>query len=288
MKLFFAPVLVAEFQRVRGKLISNLVISNILIYKTAHAPANPFYGLVRLPFAMAKARDMSPLTWVNEDRRAGLYNPTPRAGLDRRRGGVMTRVIDRLHDDHINLARLLHVLEEQIGLFRSGRVSDYDLIGDILDYMLNYPDVCHHPIEDRVYRLLRKRNPATAESLDDLEEQHKTLAERIRRFAAAVRNVRDDAQVQRDWFVAMAEDLVLYWRQHMIAEETQILPAALASLSPKDWAEVEGAFNHWKDPLFGETVGPGYRRLYRKIVRATCRPLSMESAHSLEPSEPRA
>lgn len=200
----------------------------------------------------------------------------------------MTRVIDRLHDDHINLARLLHGLEEEIDLFRRGHVPDYDLIGDILDYMLDYPNACHHPIEDRLYRRLRERDPAMAESLDDLEKDHTALAERVRRFTVAVHNVRDDAQVPRDWFLALAEDLILFWRQHMTAEETQILPAALAALTPADWADIEDAFKHWRDPLFGGTVGSGYRRLYRKITRAACRPLSSESARRFEPGEPRA
>jgi len=200
----------------------------------------------------------------------------------------MTRVIDRLHDDHINLARLLHGLEEQIDLFRHEHVPDYDLIGDILDYMLDYPDACHHPIEDHVYRRLRERAPTTAGSLDDLEKEHKTLAERVRCFATVVHNVRDDAQVPRDWFLALAEDLILLWRQHMTTEETQILPAALAALTPEDWTEIENAFKHWQDPLFGRLAGSSYRRLYHKITRAACRPLSSESTLGLEPGEPRA
>ena len=57
----------------------------------------------------------------------------------------MTDIIDSLHEDHANLAKLLDALERQLGLFDQGETPDYDIVRGVVDYCLGYPDLYHHP-----------------------------------------------------------------------------------------------------------------------------------------------
>ena len=67
----------------------------------------------------------------------------------------MAEVVRQLRQEHTSMARLLDVLERQIAVFRQGGDPDYDLIEAVVEYCLTYPDQCHHPKEDLVFRCWR-------------------------------------------------------------------------------------------------------------------------------------
>ena len=74
----------------------------------------------------------------------------------------MVGVVESLHQDHANLAKLLNAIERQIDALEAGGVPEYDIVQGALDYCLNYPDLCHHPKEDLVFKRLQARNPSAA------------------------------------------------------------------------------------------------------------------------------
>lgn len=180
---------------------------------------------------------------------------------------MSTKAIERLRADHLNMARLLHLLEAEVDAFEQGEVAQYDLIGDIVDYMLNYPDLCHHPVENQIYRLLAARVPAQAKAARAIEDEHGHIAEMTRRFAAAVHNVAAESQVPRDWFAAIAREFVQTMRDHMKAEETMFFPLALSHLTAADWKEVDAKLKAHTDPMSAGTVGDSYRALHRRLTQ---------------------
>ncbi|MBI2586127.1 MAG: hemerythrin domain-containing protein [Rhodospirillales bacterium] len=156
-------------------------------------------------------------------------------------GHPMPKILDDLHDDHMNMARLYDLLGRELMTFKNGELPDYELVQKILDYCLAYPDQVHHPKEDLVFRKLKARDPAAAESIGDLAEEHEKLAAFTRRFATALANVLEDEQLPRDWFVDLANDFLAFSRRHMQMEEVLLFPAARKLLTPADWAEIEKA-----------------------------------------------
>lgn len=183
----------------------------------------------------------------------------------------MPAVIESLRADHVNMARLLHLVEAEIGAFKAGKVPDYALLGDILDYLLNYPDLCHHPIENTIYRRLRRRVPAKADAVQEIEDEHGKIAELTRRFAAAVHNVTAESQIPREAFIELGDRFLDLMRRHMIAEETRFFPLALDNLGPQDWAEVKDEFSRHADPLFGSAVLEPYRALHGRLLGTVLR-----------------
>lgn len=184
----------------------------------------------------------------------------------------MPAVIETLRADHVNMARLLHLVEAEIGVFEAGKVPDYALLGDILDYLLNYPDLCHHPLENTIYRRLRDRVPAKADAVQEIEDEHGKIAELTRRFAAAVHNVATESLIPREAFVDLGNKFLDLMRRHMIAEETRFFPLALDNLGPNDWAEVEDVLARHADPLFGNAVLEPYRTLHARLLGTVLRP----------------
>jgi len=80
----------------------------------------------------------------------------------------MRSEILRLRQEHANFRKLLDLLEEQLDLFHRGESPSYQLMTDILHYMINYPDHFHHSREDAIFACLAKRDPGTAKSVEEL------------------------------------------------------------------------------------------------------------------------
>ncbi len=178
----------------------------------------------------------------------------------------MSKILDDLREDHRNLARLWDLLGRELKVFKDGGHPDYDLVETILDYCLNYPDLCHHPKEDLIYEKLVERDPAAAKTIGDLKKEHEKLASLTWRFSTAVSNVLEDEQLPRDWFMDIANDFLSFSRNHMQMEEVLFFPAARKCLTAKDWAELEASVENVNDPLFGEDKQEKYESLFREIM----------------------
>jgi hypothetical protein len=93
-------------------------------------------------------------------------------------------IIDFLRQEHRNIEKLLLVLEHELSLFVRGERPDYEVIRAVIAYFEVYPDVYHHPQEDIVFKRLKARDPAAAESVGDLAADHRSGAERLRRASS--------------------------------------------------------------------------------------------------------
>ncbi len=166
----------------------------------------------------------------------------------------MPAAIDAIRKEHRTMSRLLDLLETQIDLFEKTEQPDYDLMKEIIDYFLTFPDLYHHPKEDLIYRRLKKRAPDQVSEFGDLEEQHENVSDRLHTFTRAVVHVMLEAEMPRDKFVAMARDFITGERKHMEAEENVFFPAALRALNDEDWAEIDRKVSAFSDPLGGENI----------------------------------
>jgi hemerythrin-like domain-containing protein len=178
----------------------------------------------------------------------------------------MSKVIDRLREDHRNMARILDILARETCTFRDGGIADFDLIENILDYNLEYPDLFHHPAEDVIFQKLKGRDPATWKNLGDLAREHQQLHALTYRFAAAVRNVLLDQELPRGWLVDVATDYLTFARRHMQMEEVILFPLAKRTLTPAEWAEIRDEIASRPDPLQEVAVENRYRKLRQGIL----------------------
>lgn len=179
----------------------------------------------------------------------------------------MPEVLNRLHKEHADLTRLLDLLDQQLSLFTAGESADYDTIGAILRYCLEYPDAVHHPKEDLIYELLRDRDPALAAHVGDLEEEHRKLAEMTRSLASLIEQALAEEPVDREQVHDLTREFIHRYRQHIAREEGQIFPAAREVLSEEDWVSVDRKLGGKDDPLFGNVVADYYKTLRDDIER---------------------
>ncbi|MGP0061395.1 MAG: hemerythrin domain-containing protein [Beijerinckiaceae bacterium] len=163
-------------------------------------------------------------------------------------------IIGFLRQEHRNIEKLLLVLEQELGVFVRGQRPDYEVISAIISYFEVYPDAYHHPQEDIVFKKLKARDPTAAANIGDLEAEHRSGAERLRRVARAVQRVLADQEVLRHTINDIIRDFIAHERRHIAMEESDFFPAAVKALQPQDWAEIASALTELKDPLFSESV----------------------------------
>lgn len=177
----------------------------------------------------------------------------------------MSDTLFLLRLEHGNQSRLLGLLEDQVAAADAGRPMDEALLGLASEYFRDYPDRCHHPKEDLVYKLLSKRDPGSAAGLRDLVADHRRLHELALAFAAAVRQVGEEPQSAKPGPREVIREFAQHYRQHMREEEERFFPLAEARLSPDDWDTLDFAIFDRDDPLFDHAAEERFSALRQRI-----------------------
>ncbi len=179
----------------------------------------------------------------------------------------MSKIVLILLEEHRNIDKLLLVLEQELEVFDRSKGPDYEIMQAVIQYFQDYPENCHHPKEDMVFEKLKLRDPATATRIGETETEHQVEADRVRRFAQAVDDILAGREFLRQDFHKIVRDFIEHQRQHMDKEERLLFPAAIKSLRPEDWADIDARLNDVKDPLFSGAIETKFHALERTILR---------------------
>lgn len=178
------------------------------------------------------------------------------------------RIVQQLVRDHRNMAGLLDVLREELGRYRQTRHLDFEVLCRLIDYILNFPQLRHHPREDLIFKRLGQTDPSMRQRMEQVLSEHDELADLTRRLSAAIRNLWQEVEMPRHEFESLVETYIATYRRHMHQEEETYFPLALMHLKPAEWAEIEAeAASSGTDPLFGGKTDAEYQALHDRILR---------------------
>ena len=182
-------------------------------------------------------------------------------------GVIVSGQIAAWHAEHLNFARLLRLLEAQVGLFAHGEEPDYTLMEDIVYYLQHFPDVHHHRYENEIFRRMGERDPLLRPLITKLLQEHRVIAAAGAGLLEQLDAVAGGAVVARSRLEAAAATYLGYYRAHLDAEESVALPRAGELLDARDWADVARvvAENSRDDPLFGPQTEQRFRALRLNI-----------------------
>jgi hemerythrin-like domain-containing protein len=146
----------------------------------------------------------------------------------------------------------------------------------MLFYIDEFPERLHHTKESELlFPKVRARVPELAETLDRLDRDHGQGERAVRELEHLLLAFEVMGESRRDAFEQAVERYIASYLNHMAVEETEILPAAQAHLTPEDWAELDAAFAANKDPLAGHEPDEGYRPLFHKILNSAPAPIGL-------------
>lgn len=181
----------------------------------------------------------------------------------------MTDLLDRLAHEHRRLARLLDLLEGLLDQFHDGVEPDYELMCELLEYMIDYSDQVHHPSEDLIFERVLALPDHGHEVLRRAIKEHETLGQVNRRFKESLEGIVHEEVLPRDEVERQGRELVAMLRDHMRREDQEAFPIAREALSAADWQELAQGAPNAADPVFGQPDPERFRAIYARLRSET-------------------
>ena len=180
----------------------------------------------------------------------------------------MSPLLQKLHEEHKDMARLLFALRSQIDSYCQHQSSNVSLILDALDYVSTYPERWHHPFEDVIFKRLLEYplSPGERTVVNDTLLDHDRLEVVTAELSQAFRNVSYDIAVPISVLQLKAGEYLELQLRHLDIEELEIYPLAMEYLTEDDWDELEDAAEPIEDPLFGDMVRSNYEHLFLAVI----------------------
>jgi hemerythrin-like domain-containing protein len=179
----------------------------------------------------------------------------------------MTDTIAVWRAEHLNFAKLLDILEEQLERFHTDEGPNYELMLDIMFYMTHYSDLLHHPREDLALAKIKERQASVGPLVDELTRQHVLIKECGEDLVTDLDGIVNGSILSREQVEIPGRNYIANFRTHMQTEEAEILPLAAKLLSAGDWSRIERTVRHLEDPLFGGGAEHRYAALRQEIAR---------------------
>ncbi len=170
------------------------------------------------------------------------------------------------HEEHEYFRRLLQLLQHELDRFACGETPNYSLMLDVICYLRDWSDVYHHPREDEVFRRLALLQPAERTAIARLQQEHRVIAAAGDSLRRLLEEVEAGGVVARSEIEVAAATYLVYYGNHIAAEEESILPLAAKSLSAQDWQAARDAAPSRSDPLFGDHPHERFSELRRRIA----------------------
>jgi len=170
------------------------------------------------------------------------------------------------HTEHVYFNQLLALLQREVDVFHSGEQPNYQLMLDIITYLREYSDRCHHPREEVAFARLAQRCPDLEPALARLSQEHRVIAEAGEALLAALQSVLEGSVIPRAQVEVAAATYLVYYGNHIAKEEEDVLARAAKELSAEDWEAVRTALPPMRDPLFDGDPAERYRALRRQIA----------------------
>ena len=178
----------------------------------------------------------------------------------------MHKIMADLHQDHHNLARVLRIMESQLEHLVEGKHENLFLMQDATKYIQNYPDLIHHPKENKVFEVFKSRSDDAADIVARLSKEHQELPKATIKFQLML----DDAinglgLVNREELVEKIKGFIKNEWEHMNLEEDVLFPLIDTTLTDDDWNVLDSQISEMSDPLFSDKIEESYKNLYQSI-----------------------
>lgn len=163
-------------------------------------------------------------------------------------------VVDRLLIDHKRLSQILAIIEELAERLDELRDNERHVLISGIDYISEYPDAVHHPLEDRLFRHLLE-TPLSDRERDQVvknEAAHAELSRATSQVLEDLDNLHTSSAGRTSALKSSLSEYLDLQRRHMQFEEKHVFPLADKHLPKEALRELGTAQEQPSDPLFDE------------------------------------
>jgi len=190
-----------------------------------------------------------------------------------------------IRDEHSSLSAVLR----SIGLLlsesaRRGLAPDFRVLRAMLFYIDEFPEKVHHTKETALlFPKIRARSSEAAAVIARLDADHARSHRAVLDLqhdllALEMMSEAADAPARGLRFEAEMHAYIAAYLDHIRTEEVEVLPLAERVLTAGDWAELDAAFMHNRDPLTHREGDDAFRPLFKRILMTLPAPLGLGPA----------
>lgn len=182
----------------------------------------------------------------------------------------MHPLLKSLQKDHYNFLRLLNCLQREVDLLddpHAGHRFNLALLQDALDYIHTYPQVWHHPVEDRLLARLHEKAVPGIEEVDWLLAEHRGLEAESKALRRLFQAIAAGSPVTRERIVAQTRAFLHGQLAHIHRENATFYPLLARHLTVQDWDQVAAALPAAQDGLFSDLHKAQYQHLSASLIK---------------------
>ncbi|PCF93779.1 hemerythrin domain-containing protein [Vreelandella nigrificans] len=176
-------------------------------------------------------------------------------------------MLNQLRLDHANMARMLHVLQLKQKTLVLGERPNFQLMREVVDYILSYMDGFATPLERICVERLQAQAPDDLPLMEKMATDYRELKPRLLRLSNDIDMILMDNILPMDRF---AEDLKAYLEAHrayLRDEREGLFPLIDKHFSPEDMQELRDALPDGAEKEL-ERLQLAYPELYAELCGA--------------------
>jgi len=167
--------------------------------------------------------------------------------------------------EHERIEQILEIVEGQIEVIDSGSEPDSALVKLAVEYFLSFPDTCHHPKEDLLFRQMNNRSHEDASIVGDLIRDHENLSQLANDVNQEVSSGSTATLKAKESLDAL-KTFVKSYRHHLESENTKFFPHLLKTLSQDELDAIDFSLFDSSDPVFDQQDEKRFTRLRNEIL----------------------
>ena len=180
-------------------------------------------------------------------------------------------VTQRLIQDHHNIERVLMLMRMQLDFLREADGKGLALLTNAANYLIHYPGLLHHPLEELMFERVVANEASTQGVLAQLRREHAALAADACDLVARIGLQQMGGGDGREALRSAGCEYVLSYDRHMRYEEREVFPLAGDFLSAQQWDEIGAKLVYNHDPLFSPESLALYDNLFDALMGEAAR-----------------
>ncbi len=177
----------------------------------------------------------------------------------------MLKVLERLQKEHQHATELVGILSHSLDEISKGENADFELMHDVMHYLVRFSDSQHHPCEDLLYARMSDKSKSLARQFAGLGEEHNKLIRLGKNLAEALSVIADGGMTLRTEILTLGREYISAFQQHMVLEERDLFPMIEKTLDAVESEEVLRILEAQQDPVFGPIQDEDFRSLSEHI-----------------------
>lgn len=173
--------------------------------------------------------------------------------------------LEELHQDHLNLAKVLRLLEQQLADVRAGEHIDLTILSEIVDYVESYPDLVHHQRENVIFLAYLERCGDRSGLFTELLGEHSRLVNKTHEIREHIQQWWLDSPVPRARVVSVIDEYLRMQWGHLNLEEESAFGLLDRELADADWERIEASRPSASDPLFGNLLRQRFVSIFDQL-----------------------